>query len=435
MSRTVIPVWLADYPFPTSAGEPFLSPMWDLVEEFNRCHNDLEVRPEGQPFVEMHDLVAATPHEEVPALVGCYAANLQQTFDLRSDDGTPTFTSVGAALGDRTHVHGEQVRLWDLVPAARQFYSTHGGPPAAVPWSLTTVVMVLNQGLLDAAGVNAAPTTWHGLGETATQVHRQTGTPGLTFALHGWFIEQAFATAGRCLVNADNGRSGTPRVAHLDDPALFEWAARLADLHQTGAFAHGGEVEDWGGVFERFLTGGAGIILDSSKSVQTHLDIGRQHGIKVAVAPLPRDTKRPDTPTGTTISGDALWLRSGLREEVHEGALAFSQFLLRPEVGARWHREHGFTPVTVPAFLTLTEEGWFERHPQHLVAWEELIAAPGTPASLGARSARLPELFDEAARAVCDILAGEDAGRRLATAADTSTALLRAAETMSPLTN
>ncbi|MFD0475912.1 hypothetical protein ACFQ0B_52620 [Nonomuraea thailandensis] len=93
---------------------------------------------------------------------------------------------------------------------------------------------------------------------------------------------------------------------------------------------------------------------------------------------------------------------------------------------AGWHRAAGFLPVTGASVELLEQEGWYDRHPIHRAATDQLRAADGSPAALGAIAGDLAGIQDEMTGAMAGVLRGADPGARLAEATISAQRLLDA---------
>jgi sn-glycerol 3-phosphate transport system substrate-binding protein len=100
----------------------------------------------------------------------------------------------------------------------------------------------------------------------------------------------------------------------------------------------------------------------------------------VVAAPLPRDV-RASVPTGGTMF---VVMRAAADEE-KQAAWEFVRWMCDAEQTIAWSTRTGYMPVTRPAVERLVERGWYVKHPNDRVAYDQLAAADPWP--------WVPELF------------------------------------------
>ncbi|MGP3633019.1 extracellular solute-binding protein [Streptomyces sp. 24-1644] len=382
--RIVLDVWLANYPFPTYDGREFLAPLRERAAEFERAHPEYRIDITGHDFWTMPDMVAQAVSEgRAPHVAGYYATDSQLARDARRADGTPLFTSVGAALAGRTEILGEPVVVGDLDATVRDSYS-FGGELVSLPLTVTTMLCYANTKLLERAGVTELPRTWEEVVEACEALAGLEGHTGhgITWPNDGWVFQQAIALQNGLLADRDNGRSGPARTVDVASQQMLDWVRWWTLLQEKGHYLYTGGPSDWGGTFEAFVQQRVAFTFDSSKAARELIQAGAQSGFEVAVFPLPRNAKSPYA--GQPVSGDSLWLAHGLDKATEDGALALMQYLISPANAADWHRTNGFVPVTGAALDRLEKSGWFEQRPQQRVAGEQLKGSDRSPAALGA---------------------------------------------------
>lgn len=413
--EVVINVWLADYPFSTYAGEPFLTPLRRRAEEFCRRHPEYRIEIQAHPFPLMAAKVAEAVRQGTPPdIAGYYASADRLALDTLRPDGGPLFTPVGRAIGGRTEILGEPVVVDDLLPAAREQH-TYGGELYSLPVSTTTLLLYANRTLLDEAGVSGLPRTWEEVEAACRAVVRRRGGAAITWPIHGWLFQQAAAQQGGLLADRDNGRAGRARTVDLAGKELLAWVDWWRRLHEDGLYLYTGRPADWVGNVEAFVSQRVAFIIDSSKSAEEIVGAGAQAGFTVEVGRLPGNG---DTPyAGSVLSGDSLWLADGLDEVKRDGALAFLQYLINPGNAAAWHQASGFVPATGAAYDLLERDGWFAERPHLRVAVEQIRDWDGTSAGLGPVLGDVAAIHGALTRAMTDVLVhGADPGARFARA-------------------
>ncbi|WP_412543666.1 extracellular solute-binding protein [Longispora sp. K20-0274] len=410
--RIVIDVLLADHPFPH-----FLDPLRKRAVEFGKAHPEYHVDIRGYQYWEQRqESNLSVGRGSRPDLVDYFFTSTQVARDAVSADGRPLFTSVEKAVGGRSEILGEPVVLGDLATAARSYYS-YGGELISLPFSTSTALLYANTALLEAAGVPRLPRTWDELESACRAVTGLAGGPahGVTWANDGWFFQHAVAEQGGLLTDHDNGRSGRATTVDLSSDAMLSWVDWWRRLHADGLFLHTGPPSDWVGTMTAFLEGSVAFTFNSSVMAEKIVQAGANAGFPVAVGRLPYNGAVPYA--GDAIGGDSLWLADGLDEATQDGALAFLQYMLRPEHAAEWHRASGFIPVTGASYDLLDADGWFDVRPHQRVANAQLDAGDGSPAGLGALLGDFAGVEEEMTRAMTDVLEeGADPEKRFARA-------------------
>ncbi|NUR89724.1 MAG: extracellular solute-binding protein, partial [Nonomuraea sp.] len=272
----------------------------------------------------------------------------------------------------------------------------------------TTAVLLSNATLLRAAGIDYPPRAWEELEDACAAVRALPGGPshGVSWADHGWLFQQAVAGQGGLLADHDNGRSGRAERVDLASKELLAYVTWWRRLHDEGHYLRAGGPGDWGPALQAFGEGRVAFTVASSVVAGMIAERGRAAGFEVAASPLPYHEGFPRA--GHLVSGQAFWLTGGLPDERRDGALAFVQHLLRAGNAAEWHRAAGFLPVTRGAAELLDREGWFDRHPVHRAATDQLRAADGSPAALGAILGDFAGVQDLMTEAMERVLDGDD---------------------------
>jgi len=412
MSKVVIDVFAPDLGFPG-----FMDPWIKLAETFNNAHPGYEVALRGMVFETFPlEVAQAVRDGHRPALAEYFFYTGQVARDCRAQDGSPLFTSVEKAIGGRTEILGEPVVTGDVLPAFREYYS-HDGELTSMPSIATTSVIYANGDLLRRAGVSELPQTWAEVEEACKAVARLSDSPAypITWANHGTFFQQALASQGGLLVNNDNGRSGRATVTNLASKEMLAWVGWWRKVHREGHYLHTGRVSDWAGSLRAFAQQRVAMRISSSNDVNYMLGVARKNGFRLEVGGFPHNGVVPYG--GNAVAGTSLWLANGLDEATQDGALAFLQFLHNPRNVAEKHRTNSFIPVTQASFDLLEREGWFDAHPYHRVASDQISSYPsravdehgnrptGTPPSRGAVFGDFAGTQDAMTKAMRDVIA------------------------------
>lgn len=436
-NTTVIDVWVADLTFPG-----YMDRLHRLAAEFGAAHPGYEVRVTGCDFRTLPERIAqAALDGTAPAVSECYFYITQVARDLVRPDGRPLFTPIERAIGGRTEILGEPVVIDDIVPAVRDYYS-YGGELVSMPTVATSTVLFSNRALLDAAGVAGAPATWPEVEDVCERVRGTEGGPehAITWSNHGMVFQQALAAQGGELVDAGNGRTGRARTVDLASKEMVAFVEWWKGLHRDGHYLYTGGIPDWQSTFQAFADGRVALRVSSSNDINYMAAAARSNGFELLVSRFPDNPQSPYE--GNCVAGTSLWLADGLDETTRDGALAFLQFLHNPVNAAEQHRLNSFVPLTGAAFALLESEGWFDEHPYHRVASDQLRTFPtsgvadaqiaagaGAPLSRGAVFGDFAGVQDVMTRAVHDVLLHDaDPHTRLVEATAEAQALLDAYE-------
>ncbi|WP_376723453.1 ABC transporter substrate-binding protein [Nocardiopsis alba] len=412
--RTVIDVWLADFPFPG-----YLDPFMAMAEEFEREHPEYDVNVEARDYWTLPEEVArAVAEGEAPHVANYYYGAARMARDTLTSEGEPYFVPLEEAIGGREEILGEPVVVDDLLPALRG-HGTQEGVLQSMPLTTTTSVLYTNSDIMDAAGVSEPPRTWQELESACEAIAELPEGPShcVTWTNHSWFSQQAVASQGGTLADQDNGRSGRSENVDLASEEMLDFAEWWQGLNEDGHYLHSGEQQDWQNAFDAFAGEQVAFTFNSANQFPALAGAGEGAGFAVEASPLPHNENVPLA--GNPVTGDSLWVADGLEEAELDAALAFTQFLANPSNTAEWHRLGGFLPVTQEAHDLLTEEGWFEENPGLLVGTDQLAESDGSPASLGAVVGDFYGLEEQMTQAMHDVLSeGADPSERFAEATE-----------------
>ncbi|NJP65937.1 extracellular solute-binding protein [Streptomyces spiramenti] len=423
---TVIDIWVADLTFPG-----YMDRLHRLGAAFEDAHPGYRVNIEGRDFRTLSQQIAAAADEgRAPAIAEYYFSVTQAARDSRARDGRPLFASVEEEVAGRDEILGEPVVLDDLLPAARQFYSERG-LLRSMPTVVTTMLTYGNADLLRAAGVTELPQTWRQLEAACAAVTSAAdgADHGVTWANHGLFFQQTLAVQGGHLSDHDNGHTGRARTLDLSSEEMLTWVRWWRRMHRRGHYLYTGKIPDWEGNIKAFADQRVALRVTSSNDMNYMASAARNGGFEMTVGRFPSRDGRPYG--GNIIAGTSLFLRNGLDEPTREGALAFLMFVNNPRNAADRHRDNSFVPVTRSASELLEEEGWYDAHPYHRLAGQQLGPADDgiVPPCRGGMFGDFAGAQDVMTRAMDDVLRTEAGpAERFAEATAEAQALLDAYE-------
>ncbi|MCE7079486.1 extracellular solute-binding protein [Streptomyces sp. ST2-7A] len=426
-SPTVIDVWVADLTFPG-----YMDRLHQLGRAFEQAHPEYRVNIEGRDFRALSQQIAAAADEGcAPAIAEYYFSVTRAARDSRTRDGQPLFASVEQEIAGRSEILGEPVVIDDLLPAVREYYSEQGDL-RSMPTVVTTMLTYGNRDLLRSAGVTGMPRTWQELEAACVAVRGLDGGPShaVTWANHGLFFQQALAVQGGLLADRDNGHAGRAGRLNLESEEMLAWVRWWRRLHRRGHYLHTGKIPGWEENIKAFADRRVALRVTSSNDMNYMAMAAENSGFEMTVGRFPARDGR--SYGGNIIAGTSLWLRNGLDEVTREGALAFLQFVNNPRNAADRHKDNSFVPVTRSAIELLEKEGWFEQHPYHRLAGEQLGSHPdveGVPPCRGGMFGDFAGVQDVMTRAMNDVLADDiDPAMRFGEATREAQALLDAYE-------
>ena len=273
----------------------------------------------------------------------------------------------------------EGARALPFVPALEQrgtFSSGDDRPLVSIPFNRSTPIAFLNARMLDEAHV-APPRTWDELVDVAHALTRRAANGevrwGFEVPISWWYWVAMVGQAGGRLVEPD-GRLSLGGDA--GEKALRFWQ-RLVQRERVMRPPPGGDYQAWQSSNESFLQGRIAMMWSSTAYVRYLEENAR---FPVVAAPLPRDV-RASVPTGGTMF---VVLRAAPEQE-KLAAWDFVRWMCEAEQTIAWSTRTGYMPVTRPAVERLVERGWYARHPNDRVAYDQLDAVAPWPWA--------PELF------------------------------------------
>jgi sn-glycerol 3-phosphate transport system substrate-binding protein len=267
----------------------------------------------------------------------------------------------------------EGARDLPFVPALEQKGTFAGGgaqPLVAIPFNRSTPIAFLNGRMLDEAHL-APPRTWDELLDAAHRLTRRAAGGevrwGYEVPISWWYWVAMVGQAGGRLVEPD-GRISLGGAA--GEKALRFWQRLVRDEHVMRP-PPGRDYQAWQSSNESFLAGRIAMMWSSTAYVRYLEDNAR---FPVVAAPLPRDL-RASVPTGGTMF---VVMRSAPDAE-KEGAWDFVRWMCDAEQTIAWSTRTGYMPVTRPAVTLLEERGWYAKHPNDRVAYDQLAAVDPWP--------------------------------------------------------
>ncbi len=249
------------------------------------------------------------------------------------------------------------------------FASAARRPLVGVPFNRSTPIAFANARVLDEARV-APPATWDELVTAARRLTRTGGAGerwGFEVPISWWYWVAMVGQAGGRLAD-DAGRLTLGGAA--GEEAIRFWQ-RLVHEERVMRPPPGRDYQAWQSTNESFLRGRVAMMWSSTAYVR-YLEDNAQ--FPVVAAPLPRH-RRASVPTGGTLF---VLLRAAPDEE-KAAAWDFVRWMCADEQAIAWSTGTGYMPITRSAVARLEESGWYARHPNDRVAYEQLAAVEPWP--------------------------------------------------------
>ncbi|SDF02386.1 sn-glycerol 3-phosphate transport system substrate-binding protein [Halorubrum xinjiangense] len=356
----------------------------EFAAEFAAETDGIAVRPSSKgSYRGVFDAtLAAAERGDPPAIAHLYEIGTQRALDSGAFTPVERLLDAGGSGGvgvDAANGPAAGFSPDDLLDPVANYYRTDG-VLHSMPFNASTPVLYYDRAAFERAGLDPddPPETFDEVRCCAERLVESGATEtGITFATYSWFVEQWFAEAGEPLVDADNGRGGTPTESRFDGPVgerVYRW---IADMAADGLY-HDPGIEARGQAREAFHEGRAGMLIGSTSAM---VDVREGAAFPVGVGYFPVADERH----GVVVVGGSLWVADGASSAEQRAAAAFLGWLAAPERQARWHRETGYFPVHEGAVDRLDRNGWFDENPGYRTAIEQLLDAEGGVATTGAR--------------------------------------------------
>jgi len=334
-----------------------------LVARFNAAQKDVRVLPvyKGPYEMTMRAGLAAGAQADGPDLLQVYEVGAADMVAAR--DAVRPLWRLMVDAGQRFD-HGR------FVPAIATYYGDAQGRLLALPFNVSTPVMLYNRDAFRRAGLDPkqAPTTWYEM-PTALGALRDAGvTCPLTTTWPSWvLVENMGAWHNQPFASHDNGLGGVKARLEFNTRLMVRWVSMLASWYKSGYFVWSGREN---AAEARFASGECAVLLASSSAYD---DLQKAAKFDLGVATLPYYDDFPEAPQNTLIGGGALWAMGGKSRAAYRGVAKFVTWLTQPEAQVDWHRATGYLPVTRAAYERAKAEGLYRELPGHEVAIRQLL--------------------------------------------------------------
>jgi len=275
-----------------------------------------------------------------------------------------------------------------FVEVVSTFYSSKEGEMVAFPWIASTGVLFYNKEAFQKAGLNPEqpPKTWQEL-EVACRALQKAGYSGFTTAWPFiYHIEQYASVHNLEIASARNGFDGLDARLTFNRTPFVEHIQKLCDLQKEQFFVYGGRHNS---AESLFIQGQVACFMQGA---------GRLHNLKklasfeIGVGPYPYSDALVQEPYNLHVGGSSFWVMRGFSDREYEGVAEFFNFVMRPDIQARWHVATGYLPITKEASFVAESNDFYEENSAARVALDEVLFRPQGDFTKGIRLGRYIEI-------------------------------------------
>ncbi|CAN5749184.1 ABC transporter substrate-binding protein [soil metagenome] len=341
-AQTAIPFWHSQ-----DTAEALVQ---SFADEFNASQSEYEIVPQytGSYQESALKLAAALGGGNVPAL---FDAEVTVFPRLSEEGGLADLTDLADAL-PKTLTSDFYPALWG--------YGVLNDRRVGLPWSMSMPVLFYNQSVFNQFGL-APPTTWTDFEAAAARLTTR-NTKGYIDVAIAFIFETLVTTRGGQVVT-DDGRPNFDSPEAIDALQMLQRLAKERRSIPRGA----GELDQALVDFARTK----GMMALASEAFFPQ---GERFSVAFEVASTP-------VPTGASqavpLMGSQLVVLKSASEQQRRGAFAFWEFLMRPDVQARWVEASYTLPVSRSVVDAL--QPWYAAAPNRSSALKQLEHAVYRP--------------------------------------------------------
>ncbi len=331
----------------------------DLVNKFNGQQSKALIEPvfQGDYF------------ESLAKLRTAIAAGVPPTFSHVLGEVIPYLSTAGVLEPLDDYPGAQDLDLVKPLAQGGAFVDGDKHPMIALPFNRSTPIMYTRRDMMDAHKLKA-PQTWDELLSAAKRLYRNERDGlrwGFEVPIDWWFWLAMVGQAGGRVIEPD-GRITLGGDAGVK--ALKFWQS-LVHEHKVMRPPPGRDFNAWNAANDDFLAGRAAITWTSTAYLRV---IEKNASFPVVTCPLPGDVKR-SVPTGGTF----FVMLKEVPQVEKIAAWSFLKWMCEPEQTIEWATRTGYLPVTNAAVNRLRNQGYYEKHPNDWVAYEQLQHADPWP--------------------------------------------------------
>lgn len=358
-----------------------------LVSDFNAA----------QPRVRIIPSFRGSYPETMVAAIAAFRANQAPHIVQMFEVGTGTMMGAGRAVKP---VHellaetGVQIDFNDFLPGVRGYYAAADGRQMSMPFNSSTSVVFYNKDMFRRANLNPDqfPTTWEGV-EQAMRALKTAGIAApLTNSWPTWvMLEQFSAIHDIPFATLANGFGGLGTELRINNPLVVKHMNNLATWLREGLYRYGGRDNAADALFP------SGQVAITMASSGLRARITNEARFEWGVAMLPYYQGTANAPANSIIGGASFWtMNKGPRETrsmvEYRGVAEFYKYISDMEIGAKWHVDTGYLPLTRASFEATKRTGFYDRNPGADVPIEQMLRGATTENTRGLRLGGLIEI-------------------------------------------
>jgi sn-glycerol 3-phosphate transport system substrate-binding protein len=395
-----------------------------LTEAYNASQSAVRVKLEFQgSYDETFDKYIQSSQGNRPDLVMFPEYYVQQTID--SESVIPIGACIESDGYDTSQFRQSVLTSYNVA-----------GVQWAMPFNLSNPVLYYNRSMFEAAGLDPdrPPLSLDDLREYSQAiVDSGAASYGIAVdsgfsAFGGWVVEQWFANAGELYADNENGHLAPATRVLYDGPLGVELLTYVQQMVQDGlAYYVGGNASGQDNYFKLADPAEpAAMTVGSSASLGTiklAVDGGLIPGITsddIGVGPLPGPTGNPTA----LVGGASLYIVADKGEATAAAAWDYITYLVSAQSQSDWASDTGYVPIRDDALTLEPLVTTYVDDPRFKVAYDQLADSPDVPALRGPILGPQREVRVATARAVAQVLEGEDVQTALTEAATQANALI-----------
>ncbi|MDB5414356.1 MAG: sn-glycerol-3-phosphate transporter substrate-binding protein UgpB [Rubritepida sp.] len=358
-----------------------------IVSDFNGTQTSYKIIPSfrGSYPETMVAAIAAFRANQAPHIV--------QMFEV----GTGTMMSAGRAVKP---VHellaetGVQIDFADFLPGVRGYYAAADGKQMSMPFNSSTSVVFYNKDMFKRANLDPDnfPTTWEGVEQAARALKGAGIASPLTNSWPTWLmLEQFSAIHDIPYSTLANGFGGLGTELRINNPLVVKHMTNLQAWNRDGLYRYGGRDNAADALFP------SGQVAITMASSGLRARIGSEAQFQWGVAMLPYYQGSPNAPANSIIGGASFWtMNKGPRDTrsaaEYRGVAEFYKYISGTDVGAKWHTDTGYLPLTRASFNAVKATDYYTRNPGADVPIEQMLRGATTDNTRGLRLGGLIEI-------------------------------------------
>lgn len=335
-----------------------------LTNEFNESQDEYEVVEQNQGgYEELNQAItAAGVSKELPVMSQLTSTDVPElaTNDLLLPLSDDFLTS---------NVFSEDT-LSDIYEGFKTS-SNFEGERYALPFSKSTRLMFVNQGIIDEYGVEI-PTSWEDI-EALGKMMVEAGDDRAAMGFENGY-EMEFETMAR--QNSAEFVNGETVTTDIGSPESVEALSFISNMFNEGYARTAGEDGYFSGPFGR---GESALYIGSSAGLAHVEPVAEENSLDWTTAAIPtfNDTEL------TLFAGNDLGLFSSASEEEQAGFVEYLSFLMQPENTAEWAMATGYVPIVKSALEDEAYMTFLEENPRYKAPTEMLEYGQTSPVFKG----------------------------------------------------